>query len=191
MFSKQDKKILQAALVGGGIAVVGLIYYVMVYVSKEVASYEKAIKTSNDTYKKKQAELDDLRRWEQRKEEINALVNDLMEKVKRLPRSVEASDFFRILRDCVHRTNLSEIKVGRLKTVDMGAYNEIPYMVSCRARYHDLGQFLALIEQHSQQIMRIKTMDVYVDMKKRPSRHHVNLQIATFVFTEPVPRGAK
>jgi hypothetical protein len=49
-----------------------------------------------------------------------------------------------------------------------------------------LGQFLTLIEQHPDQIIRVKTMRIGND-PNRPSRHPVRMAVATFVFTEKVP----
>jgi len=187
MLSKADKKILQAVLVGAAVIIIGLVYYTMAFVNAEITGKDADIKANDALLKKHQDELTELKAWAGRSNEINAIINELLQKVQRLPRSVEASDFFRILRDCVHRTNLSEIKVAKLKSINMGAYEEIPYMITCRARYHDLGQFLTLVEQNAQQIMRVKTLDLFSDLK-RPSRHRVSLQVATFVFTEPLPK---
>ena len=69
-------------------------------------------------------------------------------------------------------------------------YAEIPYRIDCRARYHDLGQFLALVEQHKEQIMRVKNLDLSADAKN-PSRHKVDIQVATFFFTRSIPRPMK
>jgi Tfp pilus assembly protein PilO len=188
MFSEADKKILQTALVGGVVAILGLFYYMWAVVNPEMASRDKDITSHTDLIKKKDAELAEIKRWEGRTAEIAAIIQQLDQKIKRLPGTSDASEFLRILRECVQITNLSDIRIGRVKNVPMGAYDEIPFMVTCRARYHDLGQFLTLVEQHPQRIMRVKTLNVTSDLA-RPSRHTAIVQVATFVFNESVPRA--
>lgn len=185
MFSETDKKILQVVLVIGVVAVLGLFYYVWAVVNAEKRGLDKTIEAKQTEHRKASAELAELRKWEDKAGQIDKIVKQLEEKVKRLPRTVEARKFFSILRDCIRVTNLSVERIARIKLESMGAYSEIPYMISCRARYHDLGQFLMLVEQHREQIMRVKTLDVTND-PKRPSRHPVTLRVATFVFTQPV-----
>jgi len=187
MFSENDKKILQTTLVAGVVAVLALTYYVWAFVNPDLGNLRTEIATLKEQKTKKQGILAELKKWEGRTGEIATIIQDLDQKVQRLPRSADTSKFLEILRECVRRTNLSDIKIGRLKSVPMGAYQEIPYMVTCRARYHDLGQFLTLVEQNPQQIMRVKTLTVSND-KNRPSRHTVVVQVATFVFTEPIPK---
>jgi len=179
--SDTDKKTLQTTLIGGVVVLLGLLYYVWAVVNPQVAGYDKSIRDLNDQMEVKQEELKDVKKWEERKGEITAIVQQLGEKVKRLPQTTDPSEFLRILRECVQLTNLTDIRIDRPKPILMGAYDELPYMITCRARYHDLGQFLTLIEQHPQQILRVKTFEISNDAK-RPSRHRVTLQLATFVF---------
>jgi len=185
MWSEADKRILRPILIGGAVILAALLYYSWV-TNDEAKSMDDRIASLKEQSKAKEAELTEIKRWESRAPEIEDIVKDLQEKVKRLPRTVEASDFFRILRDCVLMTNLTDISVGRVKRANMGAYEEIPYVIDCRARYHELGQFLAIVEQHSQQIMRVRRLDILEDVG-RPSRHKVSMEIATFVFTEQIP----
>jgi len=187
MFSEADRKVLQTALIAGGIALLGLIYYIWASVNPEITQLDKAMSGYQEDLKKKHAELEQVKKWEARAGEIAAIVQQLEQKVQRVPKTAEPGEFFRLLRECVRRTNMTDIKIARLKNVPMGAYDEIPYTITCRARYHDLGQFLTLVEQHPQQIMRVKTLDVSNDAK-RPSRHSVIVQLATFVFTQPFPK---
>lgn len=187
MFSETDRKVLQVILVVGVVAVLGLFYYVWATANPEKKRLDAAIAEHTTETKAKETELSNLKNWQEQADEISAIVRNLEQKIQRLPKTRGPREFFRILRQCVRITNLSDIKVGRLKRVPMGAYEEIPYMITCRARYHDLGQFLALIEQHREQIMRIKTLDISNDLK-RPSRHPITLSVATFVFTEPLPQ---
>jgi Tfp pilus assembly protein PilO len=187
MFNESDKKILQIVLVVGVVAGLGLFYYYWAMAKYQIKSLDDEITTLAEQKKKKSAELRELKQWAEREDEITQIVAQLEEKVQRLPKTPEARRFFSILRDCIRITNLSANKIARLKPEPMGAYSEIPYQISGSARYHDLGQFLMLVEQHREQIMRVKTLDVRNDMK-RPSRHPLNLKVATFVFTQPLPQ---
>jgi len=187
MLSENDKKVLQVVLVVGVVAFIGLFYYSWAVVKGRMKNLDKTIKTAEETVRQKQQELSDMKKWQKRSAEIEGLITELQKKVSRLPSTVEAREFFSILRECVRMTNLTNIKIARVKSVSMGMYEEIPYAITCRARYHDLGQFLALVEQHRKQIMRIKTLDISND-PKRPSRHPVTMKIATFVFTKPLPK---
>lgn len=187
MFSETDKKVLQVGLVAAVIVGLALLYYVWAVVKYKVSGYEKTINTTQAQITQKQAELDNLNDWKARENEIRGYIERLRKEVDRLPTKPEAREFFGILQSSLSMTNLSENQIIRQKNVPMGAYEEIPYQIVCRARYHDLGQFLALVEQHKLQIMRIKTLDILNDLR-RPSQHQVTLRVATFIFTEPVPQ---
>jgi len=182
-FTDADKRVLQTALVAGVVALLGLFYYVWAIVNPEIKQLKSAVMTEEADIKVREAELAELKRWEGRAGEIAMIVKELNQKVQRVPKTSDPSEFLRILQECIRRTNLSDLKIVRLKNVPMGAYEEIPYTITCRARYHDLGQFLTLVEQNPQQVMRVKTLDVRNDLK-RPSRHNVIVQLATFVFVE-------
>ena len=193
MLSETDKKILQVVLVVGLFSVVGLFYYSFGVVKDRVKRLNERINTTEKQIKEKETYVQDLREWQNRQADIQGLIQALNEEIKRLPTSIDERNFFQILAECIAKANLSDVKVTRPigrgrkgKQLDLGAYVERPYRIYCKARYHDLGQFLMLIEQHRERIMRLKTLDVS-NNPKRPSRHPVNMQVATYVFTRPIP----
>lgn len=192
MFSEQDKKVLQVILVIAVIAGLGLFYYSWAVVKYEVRRLDSDIKKYQQDKKTKQTQLRELKKWEGREAVIEQMAAELKRRVQRLPTSPEAREFYAILRQCIGMANLSEItKIVRTKGTDLGSdVAEIPYQITCRAGYHDLGKFLELVEQHPKQIIRLKSLDVQTDLK-RPTQHKVSLEVATFVFTRPVPKAKK
>jgi Tfp pilus assembly protein PilO len=180
MFSQRDKKTLQLVGVVAVVAIVGLFFYQR-QTKGEVAKMTTQITSLNEQFNAKKKELDELRIVLSRKDQITNMIAQIQEKRLRLPQTPEAREFYSILRECIQITNLSDIKIAPVEPVPMGLYEELPYVITCRARYHELGQFLMLVEQHSKQIMRIKTIDITNDLA-RPSRHPVTLRLATFCF---------
>ena len=186
MFSDKDKKSLQLLLIFGVVAALGLFLYVRNVVKPELLALQDSTTKGQQALKEKRAELSELKRWEGREAEIQGTMTKLREKMMRLPTRIDSRQFVGILRDCILQASLSDIAVMQIKPTDMGLYQEVPYEIKCRAKYHDLGQFLMLAEQHAKQIMRVKTMDITNDMK-RPSRHPVTLRLSTYVINKPVP----
>jgi Tfp pilus assembly protein PilO len=64
---------------------------------------------------------------------------------------------------------------------DRAQYTEIPYTVEAHGRYHELGQFLTLIEQNPQRFMRVKSFKLGTNLL-RPSIHPIKMEITTFMF---------
>jgi Tfp pilus assembly protein PilO len=188
MFTETDKKVLQVVLVFAVFAILGLFYYVWAFANPQLERLQKMEKKQAAAIKTRTAQLTELKRWEGKREDIRKIVDQLKERLRRLPQLVETFRFVNIIRQCMGKTNLSDMNIGRMKKVPMGAYEEMPYLINCRARYHDLGQFLTLIEQHPEQIIRVKRLTISNDAN-RPSRHPVRVTVATFVFTEKVPPG--
>jgi Tfp pilus assembly protein PilO len=180
MFSDKDKKMLQMIAVFAVVAVAGLFFYQR-STRAQAGAIDAKIATFTELQKSKSKELEELRLIMDRSAEIGQMMTAIEEKRKRLPQTAEAREFYNIIRECIQITNLSELRIAPVAPVPMGLYEEVPYYITCRARFHELGQFLMLVEQHGKQIMRIKTLDIGNDLK-RPSRHPVLVRLATFVF---------
>jgi Tfp pilus assembly protein PilO len=62
-------------------------------------------------------------------------------------------------------------------------YTEIPYTIEAHGRYHEIGQFLTLIEQNPQRFMRLRNFTAENNLE-RPSIHPVQMEISTFMFNQ-------
>lgn len=99
----------------------------------------------------------------------------------RLPSDPEELGFFELLRDSLRRTGVTTSLVSPQRLVSRELYEEIPYLVRGAARYHELGQFLNVIECNPKRLMRVQRFRV-TNNDKRPSIHPVEVGIATFRF---------
>lgn len=186
MFSDRDRYVLRNFLVLAVVATAAVGYYSWSVASTERQSRQKNIESLSEEVKAKEKMLVEIKKFIQDRDKIEVLVRQLAEKAKRLPWTVGAIEFYTVVGDCVRRTNISDMFITVRPPVVRGHFTEFPYQISCKARYHELGQFLTLIEQHSKQIIRIKSLEITNDLR-RPSRHPVKMEMATFRFNQAIP----
>lgn len=101
--------------------------------------------------------------------------------VKRLPSSPDAPGFLMAMVNILRTTGIIQEMVKPERPKDRSQYTEIPYSIKAHGRYHELGQFLTLLEQNPQRFMRVKSFVVENNMD-RPSVHPIEMEIATFTF---------
>lgn len=141
--------------------------------------------------------------------DINRLLNEegelerreqKIEKIRRrLPSSPEAPGFLKALRSILQTTGihqqlvasagasadrqrLSQQQVFR-QLINTPLYGEIPYIVRADGRYHQIGQFLTLLEQNPDRFMRLKYIKLTNNLS-HPSIHPVEMVVATFMFKD-------
>lgn len=100
---------------------------------------------------------------------------------RKLPDRADSQGFYQALTKILEVTNVSYSELVPKKQEVRSVYTEIPYQVICRARYHDFGQFLNLIEENPDRFMRVKTFTIDND-DARPSVHPTKVDIGTFMF---------
>ena len=187
MFTETDKKVLQTGLVMAGILAFALLYYTFIMVKPQVQNDRKEAQKKRDEKKKLDEELAQLQEYKGKEAEIAAFIQQLYKEVERIPQAKEALEFSRIIEDSIRMTNVDYTGMLPQKSIPRGAYEEIAYLIDGRARYHDFGQFLAVIEQHKNRIMRIRKLTVTSDPAKSPARHKLSVEVATYYFTETLP----
>jgi Tfp pilus assembly protein PilO len=101
----------------------------------------------------------------------------------KLPSTVAPEEFFKAFEKILKTTRLSYSELKPLPLLERAIYTEIPYQLVGNGRYHDFGQFLNLVEENPDRLMRIKTFVIEND-DSRPSLHPIKVQLATFKFNK-------
>lgn len=107
----------------------------------------------------------------------------LEEVAAKLPSTVAPQEFYRALEEILKVTRMSYSELSQLPLLERAVYTEIPYQIVGSGRYHDFGQFLNLVEENPNRLMRIKTFVIEND-DARPSVHPLKVQLATFKFNK-------
>lgn len=156
-------------------------YYFFGIVQPDIARCDEEIakvKKEVDVLKSKLADMDAAAANLKAMEEKKALLTEI---AKKLPNSIDAPAFLQAMVDILTATRVEYQELSPGKEMVRNVYTEIPYAVKCRARYHDFGQFLNLIEENPKRFMRVKTFTIE-NNNDRPSVHPISVGIATFMF---------
>ncbi len=177
----QQKDLVKAGFVLAVLIFAGVFYYYGFFVKpeierkqKEIAQFEKDIKKLNDELRQVEAQMGN-------PEEIKAKREFLEKIARKLPDTEDAQGFFQALVDILRATNIDYDELIPKPPKPYSIYTEIPYEILCKARYHDFGHFLNLIEENPNRFMRVKTF-VIENQAQRPSIHPIKLELATFMF---------
>ncbi len=183
-FSDEQKKILIGVVVVGVLAFGAVGYYWYFFgktaVADDKAAAEKAVTEKNDIV----AKLDKIEKFKKDTAGKYEEMEENLRKVEmRLPQSRQAIEFFGTLNDILNNTGVSNERLAADRIVQQpgNSYAEIPYSIKAVGRFHELGQFLNLVEQNPRRFMRVKTLNIGND-SKQPSNHPVEVKIATFKF---------
>ena len=177
----QEKDVVKAGLILAVVLFGAVVYYYFYIVMEQqkrdkesIAVIDKDIKALKDEDRKITiafANIDELKR----KAEYLKLIE------RKLPDRADSQGFYQALTKILEVTNVSYSELVPKKQEVRSVYTEIPYEVNCRARYHDFGQFLNLIEENPDRFMRVKTFTIDND-DARPSVHPTKVDIGTFMF---------
>lgn len=185
--NEQDKKTLQIGLFLAALILVGAIYCKFFLFStglqrmnNEIAGLEAEI----DTQK---ALRNDLLALGERRDEIEALAQKILEASRRLPASRNAEGFYTALIRTLSTTGVRYRNVRPQPDRRHQLFTEIPYLVEANSAFHELGQFLNLIEENANRYMRVSHIDIVND-RESPTIHPVNLEITTFMLHD-IPTG--
>jgi Tfp pilus assembly protein PilO len=160
---------------------IGIAYYDMSFVAQTVKVNKAAVKRHDDAYRLEKESLDKMKSMVSDKDRLLSRKALLEKVVAKLPSNTDPSGFFQALEGILRITRMESEQLDRTPERASDEYTEIPYRIISRARYHDFGQFLNLIEENPTRLMRVKTFIVEND-DSRPSIHPVNVQVATFMF---------
>ena len=184
-FTEKDKNTATVCIVLLLILCVGVFYMNKYFWKVKVTSKTKELNKLLDENKKLQNEIREANLIIAQEDQIPAL-KDKIEKIqKRLPDNPDARGFYLALVDILEATGVKYNVVLPSKRRVQTIYTEIPYDLELICGYHELGEFISLIEENPDRIMRLNTLSVE-QLKGRPTTHKVNLQVSTFMLNKTI-----
>jgi len=181
--TSQQKKALIAILVLG-VAFLAMAWWYWTILGKGIVEQKNVqIDKTRDKIRRLDAQLEEIRELERMKDKFAEIEAKLDQISRRLPPSPEAPEFFNALNEALRSTGIETRKIAPDKLNPLDRFTEIPYIIEAFGRYHEIGQFLTLVEENPQRFMRVKTLTIKND-ENRPSLHPVDVGLATFMFSE-------
>lgn len=162
-------------------AAVGAYWYS--FTKPEIDQANKTIEAANNEIGELNKQLKEMEIAATRMEDMKEKMRLLEEVAAKLPSTVAPQEFYRAMEDILKVTRFSYSELSQMPLLTRTIYTEIPYQIVGRARYHDFGQFLNLIEENPSRLMRVKTFLIEND-DSRPSVHPIKVQLATFKFNQ-------
>ncbi len=179
----QERDGVKAAAILMVILYAGLIYYNYQILGPEMVKNEKLIAASEEQIKEREQTLSDMNAMAANMEEVRRKQALLAEVVKRLPKSADPQGFYQALEPVLEATQFEYTELQPQVAASRATYTEIPYRIIGKSRYHDFGQFLNMIEENRDRLMRVKGFAVR-NQPDRPSIHPLNVDVASFMFNQ-------
>jgi Tfp pilus assembly protein PilO len=178
----QKSKMLIIGFLGAVVMVVTLYFHFIIGrgIVRDAKVESTQLNTEIADARQELKEIRELMAQEGAMEEQRAMIQEV---VKRLPNSPDAPGFLMALVSILRTTHIIQEVVRPDRPQNRRQYTEIPYSVTAHGRYHELGQFLTLIEQNPRRFMRVKGFKVENNLE-RPSIHPISMEIATFMFND-------
>jgi type IV pilus assembly protein PilO len=181
--TKQQKKAVITTVIAG-VVILGFTSYLYFMLGKKSIAVKTAQIEKNqekiEILNAQLKEMDELAKLQGRFSEIETRLDQIS---RRLPSTPEAPGFLNALSAALRATGISTKKLAPTPENAFDRFTEIPYKIDAVGRYHEIGQFLTLVEENPQRFMRVKSLKIEND-KARPSLHPVTVGIATFMFVE-------
>ncbi len=181
-FTDKQKTALLVIGFGGAVLMVLVLYFQFVFNKQQMSDMNRRKDRAERELTNLRKELATINAILAERELMERQMEVLKQITRRLPQTVDAPGFLTALINSLRATGLLQQSVEPLKPVDRSLYTEIPWDIIGFGRYHELGQFLTLIEQNPDRFMRVRQM-VVDNSLQRPSIHPLRLQISTFMFT--------
>lgn len=182
--NEKQKQAYMICVFVGALAVVGALYYQYSFASGQI----RAAKSKQASEQKKldvvKKDYTEIKEWVGKEDEAIAQMDQLKKLSVRLPDQPDAPGFLNAMLQVLRTTGMLQESVRAEGTTSTPNYTEIPFGVTGYGRFHEIGQFLTLIEQNPDRFMRVKNLTI-TNHPKRPSIHPVDLRIATFTFKVP------
>jgi len=183
MLDEQAKKTMSVGIFLAIVVIVGVGWWHFYILKPHYLRNETLKKTLNEEIKILKGGLKDIDEAEKNRPIITEMRKVVEEASMRLPSSPDAPGFFQELIRILRITGVQARRVDPLERHGSVLYTEIPYKIECNCRYHELGQFLNLIEENQNRFMRVKSFSIG-NNENRPSIHPVTVNIATFMFNK-------
>ena len=181
--SLQQKDSIKAGFILAAVLFGGLAAYWFQFVKPDVEAANAKVVQLKDEIGKLDAQIKEMDVAAANLEKMKEKLKMLEEVAAKLPSSIAPEEFFKAFEQILSTTRISYSELKPLPVLPRTIYTEIPYQLSGNGRYHDFGQFLNLVEENPNRLMRIKTFVIEND-DSRPSIHPLNLQLATFKFNK-------
>lgn len=179
--TSQEKDLVKAGFIMLVLLFCGIIYYDSQFLAAqlekektEVAELKKKIRDQQE----RKAEMDAMAA---NMEEVRRKQQLLAQVVRRLPATADPEGFYQALEPVLTATQFEYTELQPQASQTRTAYLEIPYRILGKARYHDFGQFLNMIEENPDRLMRVRSFTIK-NQEGRPSIHPVTVDIASFMF---------
>lgn len=179
----QEKDAVKAGAILAVVLIAGLYYYDFQILDADVKKNSKQVEELKKQITEHKARIKEFDLMAQNMEEVRRQQALLAEVAKRLPKSADPQGFFLALEPVLRATQFEYSELLPQPTAERTAYIEIPYRIVGRSRYHDFGQFLNMIEENPDRLMRIKSFTIE-NQVMRPSIHPVQVEVASFMFTQ-------
>jgi Tfp pilus assembly protein PilO len=182
--NEQQKRMLLIVVFVGFIGLVTTAYLWYIWGSGIVKTSRQKVETAATETASIEAELTKINEFQALTQSEYSVIEAKLERMtRRLPPSPEAPGFLKALSNILRETGIDTKDLAPQAVEAFGGYTEIPYQISARGRFHEIGQFLNLLEQNPDRFMRVKEMTVK-NSEDRPSLHPVDVKIATFMFAD-------
>jgi Tfp pilus assembly protein PilO len=180
-FTEQQKS--QMLIIGFlGLALIAVLaWYHLMFARPKIEELNQQTSTLERQVAQKEAELKEIQTLLAQRERLEERRRMIARVMRRLPSTPDAPGFLISLVEVLRQTGIIQRLVKPEATRNRVDYTEIPYSVSAFGRYHELGQFLTLVEQNPDRFMRVRQMTV-TNTIARPSIHPIEIEITTFMF---------
>lgn len=177
--SEKEKKTLQIA---GFVAILLLVVVLYVhFMFGEMKPAQSEIEQLDGKISALRKRMTVMVSLESTRAEIEALSAELLEVSKRLPISEDTTVFYHALVGILKETGLGYSVVKSVKATRRSLYTEIPYEITLKAPYHEIGQFLNLIEENPTRIMRVTRLKIE-NQNNTPTIHPITIRVSTFLL---------
>lgn len=180
-FTVQQRDTVKAAFIFGILMFGGVFAFYYFYVKPEITRQQFIITERNAEIKELEQTIKEM---DEAVKDIEALREKqrLLEQVAaKLPSNIAPEEFYKALDEILQATRVEYSEMSQQVPQERSVYTEIPYRISGKGRYHDFGQFLNMVEENPNRLMRIKKFSIEND-DNRPSVHPLQVELATFKF---------
>lgn len=177
---KNKQTLLVGGVLGGAILLIVLYFGFMIVLPEASANVVEAEKVRS-TREKNEADLKKFKAMINDVEMRNQ-VNDAFARVSsRLPSQQDPIEVFALLRSYFEGTDVQFTYLEPGRQTSRGRYFEYPFIIRGRARYHEFGQLVNLIECNPSRLMYVNSFRLTNDAR-RPSIHPMEVGVSTFTF---------
>jgi Tfp pilus assembly protein PilO len=179
--SDKNKQLLLVIGILGGAVLVILVYFGMMNIrpkTKELLAETEKFQTE---LKKNKEDLERFKRVIADVESRNKVIAAFQRVESRLPTRQDPIEVFQILRQYFDGTDVQFTYLEPGRQTNRGRYFEYPFVVRGRARYHEFGQLVNLIECNPNRLMHVNSFKLTNDAR-RPSIHPMEVGISTFTI---------